>query len=364
MSREGRLTDTMKANPGHAALKLVAIVVGSELVIMVMLHEPHIRTWLSPDLRDVLGALLMGIITGVLAYFWIVIPQLCVLEKLEQANQEKVKLSRMINMTPDFVSIMDVSGRLLFLNHGGRQMIGLNNDADITSLHIADLHPAKESGMILGEGLSAALRDGAWSHETVLLTRDGRNIPVSNVLLAHRAGDGSVECISTFMHDMSEIQQIRQHVAQNERLSAMGMVQISQRGHLKLDIELPENMPKLACTPDSLEQILVNLLFNALDAADGHKDGKITISATLVADMAAIIVVDNGPGIGEEIRDKIFDPFFTTKEIGKGTGMGLPVSRELAETAGGELSLAAGKSGTAFLLKLPLLPDTGEMYRG
>jgi signal transduction histidine kinase len=70
-----------------------------------------------------------------------------------------------------------------------------------------------------------------------------------------------------------------------------------------------------------------------------------------------IAVVDNGPGIPEEIRDRIFDPFFTTRE--RGSGIGLATVQKIVLAHGGSLSLEASHHGSAFRLHLPLPPEAG-----
>jgi two-component system C4-dicarboxylate transport sensor histidine kinase DctB len=83
-----------------------------------------------------------------------------------------------------------------------------------------------------------------------------------------------------------------------------------------------------------LEQVLVNLLSNAFDAAHGRPDPRILVTVRRVTvrdeERVHIVVDDNGPGVPESARAKLFDPFFTTKQPGKGLGLGLAISRSLA----------------------------------
>ena len=103
-----------------------------------------------------------------------------------------------------------------------------------------------------------------------------------------------------------------------------------------------------------LEQILVNLMQNALDAIAGQPDPTITIGVRATDLTTAITVRDNGPGIPDEVRDQLFMPFTTTKE--KGLGLGLVISGDLAHEFGGTLRLEPARPdqpGTAFTLELP-----------
>jgi two-component system C4-dicarboxylate transport sensor histidine kinase DctB len=101
-----------------------------------------------------------------------------------------------------------------------------------------------------------------------------------------------------------------------------------------------------------LEQILVNLLGNALDALRGGADPVIEIEITTPGETVAITVRDNGPGIDAEARGTLFMPFNTTKPTG--LGLGLVISEELAREFGGALLLDPpdGKPGASFTLEL------------
>jgi PAS domain S-box-containing protein len=116
----------------------------------------------------------------------------------------------------------------------------------------------------------------------------------------------------------------------------------------------------LSCVAMEIEQVILNLLKNAIQAMAGiDKPGfqpQIIIRAATTGTMARIEITDNGPGIDEEIRSKIFDPFFTTKEVGKGTGLGLYISFNIICGAHkGKLWVesTAGEK-TTFFIELPL----------
>jgi two-component system C4-dicarboxylate transport sensor histidine kinase DctB len=103
-----------------------------------------------------------------------------------------------------------------------------------------------------------------------------------------------------------------------------------------------------------VEQILVNLLRNAIDALEGRADGVITIHTEAVGARVRYRVADNGPGIAPALAAQLFTPFRTTKA--QGLGLGLVISRDIAASLGGELNLVearAGTSGAVFDLLLP-----------
>jgi len=106
-----------------------------------------------------------------------------------------------------------------------------------------------------------------------------------------------------------------------------------------------------------LEQVLVNLLSNAVYAVKekGQKGGRIEIQTTRDGSMMEIRISDNGTGISEESQKRMYDLFFTTKPPGKGTGLGLPICRNIITKLGGNLSFEteAGE-GTTFFVRLPV----------
>jgi len=102
-----------------------------------------------------------------------------------------------------------------------------------------------------------------------------------------------------------------------------------------------------------LEQVVVNLISNALDALEGQVDRRLDICAESQRGRVRISVTDNGSGIAEKDRDAIFDPFFTTKPAGLGLGLGLSMSYNIVKDFGGDLILAkTGSAGTTFVIHL------------
>ena len=122
------------------------------------------------------------------------------------------------------------------------------------------------------------------------------------------------------------------------------------------EVELPENLPQLFTDPEAIEQILINLLINAAQAAD-KEDSWIRLCVTAGntwRNRWVIEVKDNGCGMDDQTREKIFDIFFTTKNLGKGMGLGLYVCQVLAEGLGGEIAVESEQGkGSTFRLVLP-----------
>ncbi len=125
---------------------------------------------------------------------------------------------------------------------------------------------------------------------------------------------------------------------------------------LEIISHMPEHLP-VGGNTGQIQQVVINLLQNALDATAGQSSRVLEISGSVQDKWAVIAFHDNGPGIDSEHQSQLFDPFFTTKPVGKGTGLGLSISYGLVARHGGELSAANHPAGGAvFTLKLPIMP--------
>jgi two-component system, NtrC family, sensor kinase len=113
------------------------------------------------------------------------------------------------------------------------------------------------------------------------------------------------------------------------------------------------DIPEIDCFPGQINQVLMNILSNAIQAIPG--EGAIFIKTWQVNDMAKISIRDTGAGMNEEVRKKIFDPFFTTKEVGKGTGLGLSISFGIIQKHNGEIEVFSKPGeGTEFVIRIPI----------
>ena len=130
-------------------------------------------------------------------------------------------------------------------------------------------------------------------------------------------------------------------------------------GEVAVSVDLAPDLPQIAGDRVQLEQLLLNLISNACDAMK-HQDPRqrrITVSTLHASDGSVqLLVTDTGPGVDAAGLDLIFDPFYTTKE--HGLGLGLAISRKIAQAHSGTLSLESRRgAGAAFRLKLPTVPS-------
>ena len=105
---------------------------------------------------------------------------------------------------------------------------------------------------------------------------------------------------------------------------------------------------RIDCRPIQIQQVLLNLLNNSIDAVKCEDDPWIKIVAEEINNKVTITVIDSGPGIDESIKPKLMTPFFTTKDVGEGVGLGLPISKGLMENNNGQLVYLDDFPNTAF----------------
>ncbi len=139
--------------------------------------------------------------------------------------------------------------------------------------------------------------------------------------------------------------------------------QLSTHG-ITVDLDLPEELPRVVADEGQLEQVLMNLLVNARDALEAvpQEDDRVRLIRITAdrgffkksgEDAVCVHVTDNGCGIESVQRERIFDPFFSTKEVGKGTGLGLSISYGLVRDFGGQLEVQSSRGrGSTFTIRL------------
>ena len=126
------------------------------------------------------------------------------------------------------------------------------------------------------------------------------------------------------------------------------------RNRVSLCTELPSDLPRVTGDPVQLQQVLINLIVNAIEATRTSTNGRreILIRSAKNPDGVLIQVQDSGPGIEPGLANRIFEPFFTTKA--KGIGMGLSISHSIIESHGGRLGTVPSSAGALFEFTLPI----------
>jgi anti-anti-sigma factor len=121
----------------------------------------------------------------------------------ERAQAAERRFGAVIEATSDWVSIADRDEKLVFVNQGGRRMVGIGPDEDIVGLRVGQFSPAWAREVVLSEALPVARAEGVWRGDLARLHRDGHEIPISQVIVAHTDERGEVEFYATIARDMT-----------------------------------------------------------------------------------------------------------------------------------------------------------------
>jgi C4-dicarboxylate-specific signal transduction histidine kinase len=136
---------------------------------------------------------------------------------------------------------------------------------------------------------------------------------------------------------------------------AIGMLRFDARlKRTEVRRDLDAAGPVVDMSPQALQQVLVNLIINALDATSAAAAPRLTVRTRQREQWCLIEVADNGHGVDAQHMPRLFEPFFTTKPVGKGTGLGLSISYSLMQRQGGSISVRSRSGeGATFTLRLP-----------
>jgi len=137
---------------------------------------------------------------------------------------------------------------------------------------------------------------------------------------------------------------------------ALSLVKAEARVHnINVVKSLAPKLPPILGTPNQIQQVVINLANNALDAMGGQ--GTLTITTGLIKEegrtWVTLAVTDTGSGIPADVLPRIFEPFFTTKPVGKGTGLGLGLVHEIVQKHSGTIQVESHPGHTEFLVKFP-----------
>ena len=261
---------------------------------------------------------------------------------------------------------------------GGRNARAVIVAMDITERKKSELLIAEQQMMLVQASKLSALGEmaSAIAHEInnplqVILGRceildmlaqdDGSNSLSNDVLESIKLIDSMSQRISRIVRSLQSLSRDqRQDPAEDRDARAIvreTLILCEQRLRSQVErfeVLLPTEPVLISCRPTEISQVLLNLLNNACDAVTGSADSWIKLWVEVTANEVILVVEDSGHGIPDEVAAKMFAPFFTTKPVGKGTGIGLSVSRSLIERHGGVLSLDRSGPHTRFIVTLPL----------
>jgi PAS domain S-box-containing protein len=275
--------------------------------------------------------------------------------KVEQLqNTEALKSSIADHALAGIVS-SDAHGHIVEFNPAAEAMFGYTRDS-VLGRPVSDILVPQRHRAGHAAGMQR-MREGAAPRLM------GRRVEMP----ARRIREAAERCGRTFLNMARQRPGAREAVQLNDLVRAAAEVLgYTLRSHgIRLVLALDESLPAVHADGDQLGQIVLNLLINAQQALAGAStaDAEVRISSgqeTARGDSPGreriwLRVADNGPGVGDELRERLFEAFFTTKPEGVGTGLGLAVSRSIAHGHGGDLVLepATAAGGACFRLSLP-----------
>ncbi|OLP18873.1 hypothetical protein BST81_08120 [Leptolyngbya sp. 'hensonii'] len=177
----------------------------------------------------------------------------------KRLEQEQNRLLAILEASTDYISIADLTGQIIWNNTALKQICGLESDAAVRQRHIQDYHPTWAIELILQQGLPLALSNGSWIGETALLDAAGQEIPLSQLILAHKSPQGEVEFLSTIARDMRVRKEYEQRLERtNAELLRATRLKDEFLANMSHELRTPLNAI-LGMSESLLEQVLGSL---------------------------------------------------------------------------------------------------------
>ena len=157
------------------------------------------------------------------------------------SEEMRARLLTILERTTDFVAMADPSGSLLYLNPAGRAMLGLGTADDISGRKLCDHADREVRQALRNEAIPTAVENGVWTGESKMRDSSGREIHASQVIIAHRKGDGELDCLSTILRDINERVRTEQALRDSrEELRQLSSILVSiqedERRRIALDL--------------------------------------------------------------------------------------------------------------------------------
>jgi len=199
------------------------------------------------------------------------------------------------------------------------------------------------------------------SEETAPLWEEGVDMIRESMEGVDRAST-IIRDIKTFSHSSESRREL---VELNELLDATQRIAMTQLKHRAVFEKDYTQLPRLVCSPREIQQVFLNIIINAVDAAEDGQVITIRVITRMNERNIMVTIQDDGAGIEPDLLERIFDPFFTTKEAGRGTGLGLALSYEIMRRHDGEIAVESRPGqGSRFTLIFPVPEDIDDEDAG
>ncbi len=273
----------------------------------------------------------------------------------------------------DAMPFLDAQGELRYLTVLRQQISGPPSDLEVVAVRDRTRDQMHKANLLFSDRMAAVgtLAAGV-AHEVnnALMTLVGHS-DLGQIHLANqdldRARDSYASIGIASDRIASCVRQLQRFGdARESEPTSLDLNQVTQatlrlarhrlRHATQVDLHFADELPPCFADERSVEQIVMNLLLNALHAVTGRQERRVTVTTFLEGAQVGVRVADTGVGVPEELREQVFQPFFTTKGE-QGTGLGLSISASLAARMGGSLRLEASDGGATFCLRLPITEE-------
>jgi len=218
----------------------------------------------------------------------------------------------------------------------------------------------EELGLEQATDLGSSVVKAGWDRAALEKAGDGNKSDVVRVVrliharqlaeeVAMAAGRLSdlVGAVKSWVYlDQGTIQSVDLNVALEQTMALLH----HKLSGIRIDLDLDPELPSIEARGAELNQVLTNIIDNAIQAATAV----VTVKTLVDGEHVVCQITDDGPGIPGEVLDHIWEPFFTTKPPGQGTGLGLSISRRIVESHRGRLEVSSVPGATSFTIRLPM----------